>query len=48
MLDETDDSVSEIAQKIGFGDYFTFEKAFEKAFKKATGLSPTEWRKRNH
>ncbi|WP_288552927.1 AraC family transcriptional regulator [uncultured Ligilactobacillus sp.] len=44
MLDETDDSVSEIAQKIGFGDYFTFEKAF----KKATGLSLTEWRKRNH
>ncbi len=44
MLDETADSVSEIAQKIGFGDYFTFEKAF----KKATGLSPTEWRKRNH
>ena len=44
MLDESADSVSEIAQEIGFGGYFTFEKAF----KKTTGFSPTEWRKRNH
>lgn len=42
LLDETSDSVSEIAARTGFSDYFTFEKAF----RKLKEMSPKQYRKR--
>jgi len=43
MLYYTNNSIKEISDQLGYGD----EKYFMRLFKKKTGLSPTEYRKRN-
>ena len=43
LLNETDDSVSTIAYKVGFSDYGHFSRIF----KKFTGISATDYRKKN-
>ena len=40
LLLDSDDTVQTIANKVGYGDAFTFTKAF----KRHTGMSPTEYR----
>lgn len=42
MLEATSQSTEDIAYKCGYGTYSNFYRQF----KKATGLSPTEWRKK--
>lgn len=42
LLRLTDDSIAEVAEKVGYNDYFYFVKVF----KKATGISPTAFRKK--
>ena len=41
MLRMTNDSIEEIAEKAGYGDYFYFNKVY----KKATGMTPAAYRK---
>ena len=41
LLRSTADSIETIAEKVGYGDYFYFMKVF----KKATGISPSAFRK---
>lgn len=43
LLKETQLSVQYVSYSVGYNDPFTFSKVF----KKQTGLSPTEWRKKN-
>ena len=43
LLDETDDSVSTIAYKVGFSDYGHFSRVF----RQFVGLSATDYRKKN-
>lgn len=42
MLDDREISVSEVAEKLGFPDVYSFSRSF----KRTTGLSPTEYRGR--
>jgi len=41
LLRNTNDSIETVAEKVGYSDYFYFMKFF----KKATGMSPSEYRK---
>ena len=41
LLRETNESLESIAEQVGYGDYFYFLKVF----KKATGISPSAYRK---
>ena len=41
-LVESDDSVKEIAEQIGYSDQFHFSRDF----KRSTGLPPSSWRQR--
>lgn len=41
LLEKTEKSIQDIAYEVGYGDYFTFSKAF----KRHTGKSPSEYRK---
>ncbi|MDO4292890.1 MAG: response regulator [Eubacteriales bacterium] len=41
LLKDTDRSIEEIAEQVGYGDYFYFMKVF----KKATGISPSAYRR---
>lgn len=42
LLEETDDTIDQIASRVGFGTYNGFSTAFKKAFH----LAPTEYRHR--
>jgi AraC-like DNA-binding protein len=42
LLDETDDTIDQIASKVGFDTY----NGFSTAFKKAYSIAPTEYRNR--
>jgi len=42
LLEETDDTIDQIAQRVGFDTY----NGFSTAFKKAYGYAPTEYRNR--
>lgn len=41
LLQTTDESIAQIAERVGYNDYFYFVKVF----KKATGISPSVYRK---
>lgn len=42
LLEDTDDTIDQIASKVGFGTY----NGFSTAFKKAYSIAPTEYRNR--
>ncbi len=44
LLENSDSSIGDIAEKCGFADTFTFSKKF----KKVTGLSPRDYRREQH
>ncbi|HKM23649.1 MAG TPA: helix-turn-helix domain-containing protein, partial [Erysipelothrix sp.] len=44
LLDETQDSLKEIAHQVGYSNY----SHFSKLFKKITHISPTEYKRGNH